>query len=91
VFFFRPARLWAGSANWTVNARRSWEFGLWTDDPGLLGHATESVLQLLASSEPPGSVTATPTPDLLPVDYDDAAFAAYLAEVRASDPDFDDR
>ncbi|GAA1291665.1 hypothetical protein GCM10009579_65920 [Streptomyces javensis] len=38
---FTPHRLWLGSANGTGSSRRSLEFGLWLDDPGLLkGRAT---------------------------------------------------
>lgn len=87
VVVFRPRLLWTGSANWTKNARRSIEVGAWINDPALLEHATDFLIDVLALSEPWDSTALRPAPELVAVDYDDDAFADYLAEL---DPDSQD-
>ena len=76
--------VWVGSANWTSNAARSLDFGIWTDDPDLCSAAAIYVGEVLARSEPYGSTATTPSSDLQPVvDLDwepDEDDLAYLAE-----------
>lgn len=81
--FFVPERLWIGSANFTTSSRSSLEMGLWTEDPDLLGVARRFLLGLVGLSEPLGLGPDLPAPELVPVEYDDAAFFEYMAEMRA--------
>jgi hypothetical protein len=79
-YFFTPQRLWIGSANFTISSRRSLEVGLWTAEESLLRAAKAFLLGLIELSEPLGKGPDALTPQFLPVEYDDAAIAAYLAE-----------
>lgn len=81
--FFVPRRLWVGSANFTGSSRRSYEMGLWTEDPDLLHAARRFLLKLVALSEPLGLGPDVPDPEFAPVEYDEAAMFEYLAEMRA--------
>ncbi len=76
--FFVPERLWIGSANFTMSSRHSLEVGLWTLDRELLTAARKWLLHLVAQSEPLETVSDEAEPDLLPVAYDDTAFAEYF-------------
>jgi hypothetical protein len=51
VIFFRPRRLWLGSANLTNNSRRGLEFGIWTDDASLVDLGRGFLADLLTYSE----------------------------------------
>jgi hypothetical protein len=62
VMFFRPRRLWLGSANLTNNSRRSLEFGLWIDDSSLLDLGGRFLTDLLTYSEPLSSDQPKPVP-----------------------------
>lgn len=71
VIGFRPIRLWLGSANGTESSRRSLEFGLWTQDPGLMKAAQTFLVEVVAQSEELDPDSNTLTPDLVEPDYDD--------------------
>ena len=86
--FFVPERLWIGSANFTSSSRHSLEMGVWTTDPVLLRTARRWLLGLVAQSEPLRSPSDDLHPELLPVEYDNEAFAEYLREHR-HDPEVD--
>ncbi|MEU2490900.1 hypothetical protein [Streptomyces sp. NPDC007883] len=83
---FRPHRLWLGSANGTESSRRSLEFGLWLEDPGLLKAARRFLVEVLAQSEELDPDSDSLTPDLVMPDYDDEA----MWEAMAALPDPDD-
>lgn len=90
-WWFEPRRLWLGSTNFTFNARRSLEFGIWVDDLEMLRQATEFLTDLLAYSEPWGSKSVWPDPELAPYDYDEEAMWEAVREMRFYDePDSDD-
>lgn len=78
---FLPRSVWWGSANWTEQARSHLELGAWSDDPALVRAATEFLDDLITFSEPLGSVSPGPAPDLARLDYDDEA----MREAMASD------
>ncbi|MBA0053442.1 phosphatidylserine/phosphatidylglycerophosphate/cardiolipin synthase family protein [Streptomyces sp. AJS327] len=80
VIGFRPERLWVGSANATARSRYNLEFGMWLDDPKALQAAQTFLVQLMAHSEALDPDSDLFEPELLPVDFDDEAFAEYAAE-----------
>ncbi|MCX4775080.1 hypothetical protein [Streptomyces sp. NBC_01285] len=86
VIHFRPERLWVGSTNATKRSRHSLEFGMWLDDSQALQAAQTFLVQLMAHSEALDPDSDLFEPELLPVDYDDEAFAAYAAEYGWGDP-----
>lgn len=77
---FRPVRLWVGSANFTTASRLGLEMGFWSSDESLLRAARAFLLNLIAMSEPLGCGPDVPTPEFLPVTYDDEAFREYLED-----------
>ncbi|MEU0074103.1 hypothetical protein ABZ027_31880 [Streptomyces sp. NPDC006332] len=87
VIGFRPERLWVGSANATARSRHNLEFGMWLDDPQALQAAQTFLVQLMAHSEALDPDSDLFQPELLPVDFDDEAFAEYAAEYGWGDPD----
>jgi hypothetical protein len=86
---FLPRRCWMGSANWTLNARRSLEVGWWSEDPEVLAESTAFLSDVLAISEPLGSNAPMPEPELLPVEFDDDAMVEAIGDELRDD--FDDR
>lgn len=84
---FTALRTWLGSANWTAAAKMHLEFGLWSDDPDLLAANQTFLLDVLRFSQPFDSATAGPAPELVDVDWDDDAFAEYVAEMGYPDGD----
>ncbi|MEU9662864.1 hypothetical protein [Streptomyces chartreusis] len=87
VIGFRPERLWVGSANATARSRHNLEFGMWLDDSQVLQAAQTFLVQLMAHSEALDPDSDLFQPELLPVDFDDEAFAEYVAEYGWGDPD----
>lgn len=85
MYGFRAERLWVGSANFTKSSRGGLEMGLWTSEPDLMEAARHYLMALVAMSEPLGQGPDLLTPDLIPVQYDDDAFAEYLADLERSD------
>ncbi|WP_164701519.1 hypothetical protein [Modestobacter sp. KNN46-3] len=81
---FTPLRTWLGSANWTAAAQSHLEFGLWTDDPELMDANRRFLLDVI--SQPLDSVTDGPEPELRDSDWDNQAFAEYVAEMGTVDP-----
>jgi hypothetical protein len=81
--FFEATSLWWGSANLT-GPSANLEVGFWCDDPELLRWAVGFMDDLLAFSEPADSQCAGPEPNLLPVEWDEAAMREYAAESRAA-------
>ncbi|MFB6887732.1 hypothetical protein ACFCX4_00245 [Kitasatospora sp. NPDC056327] len=73
VIGFTPHRLWVGSANGTESSRRSLEFGLWLDDPGLMRAAQQFLVKVLAHSEELDPASDDLNPDLVEPEYDDEA------------------
>jgi hypothetical protein len=86
-FSFRPQRAWLGSANWTRGATGHLEFGLWVDEPQLVEHTFAFLLDMLKFSEPFDTANDQPSPELVDAEWDDAAFAEYLADMGAADHD----
>ena len=86
VIGFHPERLWVGSANATERSRYNLEFGMWLDDPQALEAAQTFLVQLMAHSEALDPDSDLFQPQLLPVDFDDDAFAEYVAEYGRGDP-----
>jgi hypothetical protein len=89
VIGFTPHRLWLGSANGTQSSRRSLEFGLWLDDPGLMKAARRFLLEVLAQSEELDPVSDGLEPDLVVPDYDDEAMWEAMAALADHDADED--
>lgn len=85
IFSFDPKTVWLGSANWTMAGRSHIEFGLWSTDPQLVERTFKYLESLLTFSEPRGSSTAGPEPQLVSAVWDNEAFYEYLAE-HAPDP-----
>jgi hypothetical protein len=81
VTAFRARRLWVSSANFTLSSRASLEFGYWTEEPALLEGIERFLLRLVAASEGLAGVDE-PTPQFLPVDYDDEAMREAMAEIE---------
>ena len=79
---FEPFRLWISSANFTTSSRRSLEFGYWTEEPDLLKAAESFLVKLMRSSEALDPASDHFEPELVPVEYDDAAMAEAMAEMR---------
>lgn len=77
---FTPHRLWVSSANFTRSSRASLEIGYWTEEPSLLEGTERFLLKLVAFSEGLDGADE-PTPQLLPVEYDDEAMRDALAEL----------
>jgi hypothetical protein len=86
---FTPHRLWLGSANGTGSSRRSLEFGLWLEDPGLLKAAQRFLIEVLAQSEDLDPDSDDLTPDLVVPDYDDEAMWEAMAALADYDADED--
>lgn len=84
---FRPDRVWWGSANFTTFSGSHLEMGTLSDDPALLEHALDYLIDLIRLSEPFDSVSYWPTPDLAAGTWDDDAFAELAAEVYGDDED----
>lgn len=72
---FEPHTVWWGSANWTNRSQKHLETGFVCDDPALVREATDFVAEVIAFSEPVGTTCAGPEPNLVRVQYDDAAMA----------------
>lgn len=76
-WLFTPTSVWWGSANLTEGSKRHLEVACWSDDRRLVEHFSEFVGNVLVKSEPIGSTSSIPDPDLVEVDAD-------------WEPDFDD-
>ncbi len=94
--WFQPERLWISSANFTYASRRSLEFGYWTEDSDLIRGVHMFLTDLIGNSEDIDAPDHA-DPELVAVEYDDAAMAeAYrehmdaLAEMEAIYGDEDD-
>ena len=77
---FTARKLWVSSANFTRSSRMSLEIGYWTEEFALVEGMERFLLRLIASSEGLDGEDE-PRPQLLPVEYDDAAFAEAMAEM----------
>ncbi|APS17505.1 hypothetical protein TK78_34155 [Streptomyces sp. Tue 6075] len=84
---FTPHRLWLGSANGTGSSRRSLEFGLWLEDPGLLNAARRFLVEVLAHSQELDPDSDVLEPDLVVPDYDDEAMWEAMAALADYDAD----
>lgn len=87
---FRPLRLWISSANLTGSSRRNLEFGYWTEDPKLVAGARHFIESLISVSEALDPESDVPDPDFAPVEFDDAAFGEYFADLDSGEDDDDD-
>lgn len=86
VHAFTAKRAWLGSSNWTgPSAAEHLEFGLWTDEPTLVAHTTEFLLDLINYSEPFQPDSNRPNPEFAEANWDDQAFADYLADTAESE------
>lgn len=88
---FTPLRTWMGSANWTNAAPAHLEFGLWSDDELLLERNLQFLLGAVRFSQPWGSATAGPEPDLVERDWDDQALAEAYWEMRQAGDEEDEQ
>lgn len=79
---FVPKRLWIGSANFTRSSRASLEMGVWLSNPQLMDATRRFLLTLISLSEPLGQGPDDLDPELLPVEYDDAAILEYFRETQ---------
>jgi len=79
---FQPMSAWWGSANWTDGSLNHLEIGTVTSDPAFLTAATDFVADVIAFSEPWGSEHASPEPNLLSYEVDDAAMWEAWEEQR---------
>jgi len=71
--YFRPRKLWMGSANFTESSRRSLEVGTWVTDEEILTAARQFLLNLVVRSEPLRNEADSMDPELHPVVFDEAA------------------
>lgn len=89
VVGFTPRRLWVSSANFTSSSRRSLEFGYWTEDPALVKGTERFLVKLIRSSEGLDPDADSFDPELVPVEFDDAAMAEAVAEMGWDELDDD--
>lgn len=91
MLYFEPRKVWLGSANFTVNSRRSLEFGLWTSDPSILELVRQFLTDLLSYSELLDSYYAHPMPERIRFEFDDEAMREALRErePRPSDEEWE--
>lgn len=82
---FEPRRLWIGSANGTYNSRFSLEFGCWQTEPSLLTQAKRFLTKVIAHSEDLDPDSDNMEPDLVEVEFDDAAIAEAISEAGGDD------
>jgi hypothetical protein len=80
--WFDASRLWVSSANFTFASRNHLEFGYWTDDPDLISGAKRFLINLIGASEDLDTEADRPVPDLTRVEYDRAATAEVVEEMR---------
>jgi hypothetical protein len=73
-------RRWLAGIDPTAGSGKHLEAGFWSDDRALVEHMTRFVEAVISFSEPWGSGTVGPEPDLVSVEFDDEAIAEYLAE-----------
>jgi hypothetical protein len=91
VLDFEPRAVWWGSANWTQSSRKHLEFGFFSDDPALVSELTDFATDLIAFSEPMDTTCDEPNPNLVSVEFDDAAMAEAMAEkMEEYDPEDDE-
>ncbi len=90
VLDFEPRTVWWGSANWTVRAGSHLEVGFACDDTTLVEEATAFVADVIAFSEPIDTTCAGPEPNLVQVEFDDAAMAEAMEEMAEPDDDGED-
>jgi hypothetical protein len=85
---FLPDLVWIGSANWTTEAETQHvEAAAAVADPSFVKAATQHIMSIISGSEPLGSYSATPSPNLVPSRMDMAAFTDYAAEFLPRDED----
>lgn len=66
------------------------EVGFACDDPTLVEEATAFVADVIAFSEPIDTTCAGPEPNLVQVEFDDAAMAEAMEEMAEPDDDGED-
>jgi len=79
--WFAPQVVWWGSANWTNLSPNHLEMATFSTDPLLCEKATEFMTGVLLLSEPLGSTSPIPFPDLALVEYDEEGFVEALGWV----------
>jgi hypothetical protein len=89
LVFFTSRRLWVSSANFTRGSRHSLEFGYWTEDEALLRGAERFLTTAMRYSEGVDPESDVFEPEFAPVEWDDEAIRAALAEIDW-EPDEDD-
>ncbi|WP_189169811.1 hypothetical protein [Pilimelia anulata] len=80
VVGFTPIRLWRGSANFTRSSRLSMEEGRWTEAPDEVELYTRYVARLMGASEDLDAISDDFNPDLVEMEYDDAAMVEALGD-----------
>ncbi len=89
LFFFSRS-VWWGSANWTKGSTNNLEIGLWSDDKTLVDQSKRFVESVIEFSEPWDSTAESPDSNLRSIEFDDEAFAEYMAEYGGFPHDEDD-
>jgi hypothetical protein len=85
---FLPDVVWIGSANWTTEAdTQHMEAAVAVADRSFVRSATQHIVSIISGSEPLGSYSATPSPNLAPSQLDMAAFTDYVADFLPRDED----
>jgi hypothetical protein len=84
---FTSHRVWMGSANWTRKSSDHIEFGAWCDDPALVRTAAAFLTDLVRFSEPIGTPTTAPEPEMVAATWDDDAFYEAMTELRQAHED----
>ncbi len=79
LFFFSRSVSW-GSANWTKGSANNLEIALWSYDKTLVEQSKKFAESLIEFSEPWDSTAESPDPNLRSIEFDDEAFAEYMAE-----------
>ncbi|WP_406817351.1 hypothetical protein [Mycobacterium sp. M23085] len=84
--YFVPDKVWFGSANWTNLSRSHLEVGVVFTDHEFISEAQSFVADLIGFSEPvdTGTTHAGPKPNLVYMQFDDAAMSEAAEEMRSA-------
>jgi hypothetical protein len=79
---FVTKKVWVGSANWTEMSQSHLEVGVLLDDDNFVREAASFVSDVIGFSEPVGTTHVGPRPNLVYMEWDDAAMAEAAEEQR---------
>jgi hypothetical protein len=89
LFFFSRS-VWGEARTGRKGSANNLEIALWSDDKTLVEQSKSFVESVIEFSEPWDSTAESPDPNLRTVEFDDEAFAEYLAEYGGFPDDEDD-